>query len=112
MSLVDEQYKFLRDVSKLVMFAADNGIVITGGELWRTREQQERYVATGLSKTMDSKHLKRLAIDLNVIKDGKLATSASDYKALGDYWESLSPSNRWGGRFTSFTDAPHFERNV
>lgn len=111
MSLVDEQWAFLQDVSKLIQFAASNGYTVTGGELWRTPEQQKRYVELGLSKTMNSKHLQRLAIDLNLIVNGQLG-KPGDYRVLGEYWESLSEKNRWGGHFTSFIDAPHFERNV
>ena len=72
MSLVTEQQAFLLDVCRLVAFATKQGFVVTGGELFRTAEQQEIYVKTGRSKTMNSYHLKRCAIDLNFFKDGKL----------------------------------------
>ena len=42
---------------------------MTGGELARTPEQQAIYFKTGRSKTMNSIHLKRCAIDLNFFKD-------------------------------------------
>ena len=65
MGLVSEQAAFLLDACKIIQFAAEKGFTVTGGELWRTPEQQEIYVKTGKSKTMNSNHLKRLAIDLN-----------------------------------------------
>ncbi len=46
--------------------------MVTGGELARTPEQQAIYVKTGRSKTLNSIHLKRCAIDLNFFKDGKI----------------------------------------
>ncbi len=112
MSLVAEQAAFLQDVAKLIVKAGSLGIVLTGGELYRTAEQQEIYLKTGKSKTSKSNHLKRLAIDFNFFIDGKLTYEKKLIQPLGDYWESLNPANRWGGNFKSFTDAPHFERNV
>lgn len=112
MALVAEQAAFLLDAGRLVAFATEQGFVVTGGELHRTPEQQAIYVQTGRSKTMDSFHLKRLAIDLNFFKDGKLVYDVEQLRPVGDYWESLSPSNSWGGNWKSFKDVPHFERRA
>ncbi|NBW52234.1 MAG: M15 family peptidase, partial [Betaproteobacteria bacterium] len=109
--LQEHQAAFLLDMCKLIQHATDQGFVVTGGELWRTPEQQKVYVQTGRSKTLKSKHLDRLAIDLNIFRDGKLC-SVYEIEPLGDYWESLSPMNRWGGRFSKLKDGPHFERNI
>jgi hypothetical protein len=87
MSLSQEQAAFLLDACKLIQYATEQGFMVTGGELARTPEQQAIYVKTGRSKTLNSIHLKRCAIDLN-------------------------PKNRWGGNFKSLVDCPHFERNV
>lgn len=112
MSLVPEQAAFLLDVCKLVQYASQNGWVVTGGELFRTPEQQEIYLKTGRSKTMASNHLRRLAVDLNFFRDGQLMMDKTAVAPLGAYWESLHPNNRWGGNFKSLVDVPHFERNV
>ena len=110
--LVTEQAEFLRDVVRLIEYASDTGWVVTGGELWRTPEQQAQYVKTGRSKTLQSNHLRRLAIDLNFFKDGKLVYDVAALRPLGTFWEALNPKNRWGGNFKSLIDVPHFERNV
>lgn len=115
MGLVTEQDAFLADLVKLLSRARDMGFIVTGGELFRTPEQQQIHIRAGRSKTMNSQHLKRLAIDLNffiVGGNGKLTLTydVDDLKPLGDYWESLSPANRWGGNWKSFKDTPHFER--
>lgn len=55
--LVAEQAAFLLDVCKLIQFATAEGWVITGGELWRSPGQQEIYIKSGRSKTMNSNHL-------------------------------------------------------
>ena len=113
MKLVDEQAAFLLDVVKLLQVATASGFQVTGGELYRTAEQQEIYVQRGLSKTLNSNHLRRLAIDLNFFKAGKLVQSREELRAVGEFWESLNPPvNRWGGNFKSIVDTPHFERNV
>jgi hypothetical protein len=112
MSLVAEQAAFLLDVCKLIQYATEQGFVVTGGELARTVEQQQIYVKSGRSKTMNSIHLKRCAIDLNFFKDGKLTYDIKALTPVGVYWESLHPKNQWGGFWKSFKDVPHFQRTV
>jgi len=113
MSMVNEQAAFLLDVCKLIQYGSSQGWVITGGELYRTVEQQEIHFKAGRSKTMNSNHLKRCAIDLNFFKNGKLTWDKNEIAPLGSYWESLNPQkNRWGGNFKSLVDVPHFERNA
>ena len=112
MSMVQEQAAFLLDVCDLIQWCVENGWTVTGGELYRTAEQQEIYVKTGRSKTMNSNHLRRLAIDLNFFRDGKLVATKAELAPIGAYWESRDRKNRWGGNFKSLVDTPHFERNV
>ncbi len=115
MGLVEKQSEFLIHVTQLLAKAYDLDFVVTGGEVYRTVEQQKLYIQQGRSKTMNSKHLKRLAIDLNFFKkndDGKLTLTydVNVLKPLGNFWESLHPNNSWGGNWNSFKDTPHFER--
>lgn len=110
MSVVQEQFEFLKDVGNLLGKAIELGFVVTGGELYRTPEQQAIYVKDGRSQTMASNHLRRCAIDLNFFKDGKLTYDVETLRPLGEYWRSLNPKNEWGGFWKSFKDTPHFER--
>ena len=112
MSLVAEQAEFLKDAAKLINKCFELGFVVTGGELFRTPEQQAIYIQKGLSKTSNSMHLKRCALDLNFFKDGAMIGSREPLIPVGKYWESLHPKNRWGGNFKNFVDCPHFERQV
>lgn len=113
MALATEQAAFLLDAVKLIVFANEQGFVVTGGELFRTPEQQEIYVKTGRSKTMNSNHLKRLAIDLNFIdKAGQLCYDVAALTPIGKYWESLDSKNSAGMFWQSFKDMPHFERRA
>ncbi len=73
------------------------------------------HVKNGRSVTMNSQHLKRLAVDLNFFKtmsDGelKLTYDVEEIRPLGQFWETLDTANRWGGNWDSFKDTPHFER--
>jgi hypothetical protein len=112
MSLHDEQWLFLKDVVRLINFADMYGIELTGGELFRTPEQQRIYLDEGKSHTANSNHLRRLAIDFNFFINGELTYDPEKIKPLGTYWETLDPKNRWGGNFPGFQDVPHFERMV
>ena len=106
MSLSQEQAAFLLDTCKLIQYATEQGFMA------RTPEQQALHVKAGRSKTMNSIHLKRCAIDLNFFKDGQIIWDKGILAPLGAFWESLHPKNRWGGNFKSLVDCPHFERNV
>lgn len=107
MTLGEHQQRFSRDLVKLLQFAFERGYEARIGEVLRPVEMQKIYVETGRSKTMNSNHLKKCAADIHWFKGGELCYPAS----LGDYWESLDPLNRWGGRW-KFKDEPHYERNV
>lgn len=116
--MVREQFEFLRDTLALMDFAIRSGFTITYGEVSRTLEQQQIYFNTGKSKTMNSRHLVKMAIDLNFIRDGKLIYDAETLAPVGRFWMSLNPKNRWGGDWNhngntkdeNWHDTPHFER--
>lgn len=110
MSAISEQAAFLLDMGRLVLKATELGFQVTAGELYRTPEQQEIYVRTGRSKTMQSLHLQRRAVDLNFFKSGKLVYDKAAIAPLGAYWESLHPWNSWGGNGIKLVDVPHFSR--
>ena len=63
MSMVNEQAAFLLDMCRLIQHGTSLGFTITAGELYRTPEQQEIYMKTGRSQTMNSLHLQRLGIN-------------------------------------------------
>ena len=110
MSLSQEQAAFLLDACKLIEHATEQGFTVTGGELARTPEQQAIYFKTGRSKTMNSLHLTRRAVDLNFFRDGKLVYDKAAIAPLGAFWESLHPLNSWGGNGVKLVDTPHFSR--
>jgi len=112
MSNVSEQAAFLLDLGRLVQKATELGFQVTAGELYRTPEQQQIYVKTGRSRTMQSLHLQRRAVDLNFFLNGKLVYDKAVLAPLGAYWESLHPWNSWGGNGIKLVDVPHFSRGM
>lgn len=112
MTLGQHQEAFSKDLTKLFLYIQSNGFDIRIGEVERTIYQQRAYMRQGKSKTMNSMHLKRCAIDLFIFKEGEWVTTKTELEEIGHYWENLSPKNQWGGNWKSFQDVPHFERHV
>jgi hypothetical protein len=112
MKLIEQQCLFLKDITKLINWAVEQGYIVTEGEGWRTQEQQDIYWNTGKTKVKHSRHQDRLAHDFNFfLQDGTYLTTKEQIQPIGDYWESLSPENTWGGNW-QFTDVPHFQRTL
>ena len=98
-SLSKKQREFTLMVGRLIDFIYSHNMEATLGEVWRTPYQQAKYFLDGKSKTLHSKHLQRLAIDLNLFINNRYITDPEKYRPLGEYWESINPENVWGGRF-------------
>jgi peptidoglycan L-alanyl-D-glutamate endopeptidase CwlK len=96
----------------------DAGYQITAGEFLRPQVLEDIYVKEGKSHTSHSLHPEKLAGDLFFFKDGLWIQEKHDLQHIGDYWEYMSPKNRWGGNFptwypkTTFIDVYHFERHI
>jgi peptidoglycan L-alanyl-D-glutamate endopeptidase CwlK len=80
----------------------------------RTKERQKQLVASGASRTMNSRHITGHAVDLVPIgPNGKAAFDWPLYDVLGPAVERAAEAEgvaiAWGGRWTSFRDGPHFE---
>ena len=85
----------------------------TVGEGLRTKERQAKLFAEGKSKTLNSKHLTGRAVDLWVLKDGKVTWDKVAYDNLAPFVKQaakeLEINIRWGGDFKGFFDGPHYE---
>lgn len=106
MTLGEKQRKFTLLVAQLIIRAYEQGYELTFSEAYRTPEQAALNAQKG-SGIRNSLHTKRLAVDLNLFKDGVYKTLSQDYKPLGDYWKTLDPLCRWGGDFSK-PDGNHF----
>ena len=93
------QRKFPPLVAELIQFAYEQGYEITFGDAFRSpRVFGHPGVRKGYGKP-NSNHKRRIAIDLNLFKNGKYLAKTKDHEELGRYWESLDPDCIWGGRF-------------
>ena len=128
MNLSTHQQIFTQNIALLILKANSLGVNLTFGEAFRSVDQQLLYFhgftvrpedvrlelisSSKRSRTLNSNHLKRLAVDFNFFVGGVHTFTNPVVEELGKYWESLDPLNRWGGNFKKFYDAPHFERCI
>lgn len=106
MTLGEKQRRFVELVGKLIEWAYSNGYELTFSEAYRTPEQAALNAKSG-SGISNSLHTKRLAIDLNLFKDGVFLTTTDAHRPLGNYWKTLDPEARWGGDFSK-PDGNHY----
>jgi hypothetical protein len=97
MSLSKKQQDFARHVADLIHQIYARGYACTFGHAYRCQD-----CPIGMT---DSVHKSRLAVDLNLFKDGEYLTDTEDYRQFGMYWEALGEHNRWGG---AWDDGNHF----
>lgn len=102
-TLLQRQQRFAEMAAKLIQKAVELGYKVTLGDAYRDPRVHGEFgkrVGYGESKSF---HKLRLAIDLNLFKDGKYLPNASAHSELGAWWEAQGGS--WGGRFQ---DANHY----
>ena len=119
MSLGSTQREFSRHVAELIEFIYKSGYECTLGDAYRDPRvfgemgtknsiisEVESYPAYGRAQ---SAHKQRLAIDLNLFKDGLYLRHTEAHRLFGDFWKGVHPENRWGGDFSN-PDGNHYSR--
>jgi hypothetical protein len=106
MTLREKQSTFALLVAQLLLTADDLGYQVTLGEAWRSAKEAARLAATGAG-IAKSLHCDRLAIDLNLFKNGVYLRKTEDYAELGAWWKKQHDLARWGGDFPR-KDGNHF----
>jgi hypothetical protein len=97
MGLLAKQQAFARKVAALIDQAHALGYEVTLGDAHH-RDPRCPY------GSKSSRHRARLAIDLNLFRDGEYLRRTEDHRPLGEWWESVG--GIWGGRFD---DGNHYE---
>jgi len=103
LGLLQKQFKFLEMVAALITHAHSLGYTLTLGDGYRDPRvfgQIGERKGYGESR---SAHKQRLAIDLNLFREGRWLSGTEDHRPLGEFWESLGGT--WGGRFN---DGNHY----
>ena len=105
MRLGEKQRLFMRLLPRLLDKAHELGFEVTGGDLYRDpRVHGDLGVRKSYSHP-NSAHKVRLAIDLNLFRDGEFLQLTEDHRELGEWWEKQHELCRWGGRFN---DGNHY----
>lgn len=96
LTLRQKQSIFAELVADLIIYAYKEGYEITLGDAHRSKIEAIRL---GFEESL---HVSKLAIDLNLFRDGKYLRSTKSHLPLGLWWEARSTSEYeccWGGRF-------------
>ena len=96
MTLREKQSAFAWQVARLIQEAVRMGYEVTLGN------------TTAPTGYPPSNHPKRLAIDINLFRDGRYISSTESHRPLGEWWERQSTEEyecAWGGRFN---DGNHY----
>jgi len=102
-TLRQKQSRFASMIPGLINKAQELGFEITLGDAYRDpRLHGWPGVKMGYGHSK-SAHKVRLAIDLNLFKDGAYLSKTEDHKPLGEWWEAQGGT--WGGRFN---DGNHY----
>lgn len=83
-------------------------------EVLRTPERQKKLVASGASKTMNSRHITGHAVDLGAKNDeGDICWDWPLYYKIADAMKAaaveLDIPLEWGGDWKNFKDGPHYQ---
>lgn len=113
MKLSDQQAIFTKNVVCLIYYLIDVlGWKVVIGEVWRREVTQKWLFKKGWTKTLNSDHRYKLAVDLFVWIEGIFLNNAKEnkevMKSAGDYWKTLNKQNYWGGDYKTFCDINHF----
>lgn len=107
MTLGQKQRLFTNLVGQLIEHAYKIGYELTLGDAYRDPRVHGDVGVKKSYSSANSVHKQRLAVDLNLFRDGRYLTSSEDHKPLGEFWKSLHPDCRWGGDFSS-PDGNHY----
>lgn len=104
-TLSQKQRRFAKWVPRLIDKAYEMGYEVTLGDAYR---DPRLFGWVGESKGYghrNSCHKSRLAIDLNLFKDGVYITDDTGHKELGAWWKSQGPDHASG---LDFQDPNHY----
>ena len=102
-TLSQKQRRFARMVGEFIPKVYGLGYEITFGDAYRDPRLHGEVGAKLGYGHAKSCHKVRLAIDLNLWKNGQYLTTTEAYTEIGKVWESMGGT--WGGRFN---DGNHF----
>lgn len=118
MKLNRRSLKNLEGVHKDLVAVIERAAAITKIEFMvieglRTIDRQRQLVASGASRTMNSRHLTGHAVDVVPLVEGKIRWDWPLYHELAVYIKAAADDVmvpiEWGGDWVSFKDGPHWQ---
>lgn len=102
-----KQELFMRLMPRLVDFVHSLGFEIRGGDLFRDpRVHGALGVKMGYGHPK-SAHKLKIAIDLNLFKNGAFVEDTEAHRPIGTWWKAQHELCRWGGDFSK-PDGNHY----
>ena len=107
MRLGEAQETFAELLPNLLIKIYASGYKARLGDLFRDPRSHGEFGEKGVYGRSNSQHKNKCAIDINLISpEGEYLSATDDHKDFGEYWETLHPHCRWGGRYN---DGNHYE---
>ena len=113
-SLLSKVHKDLQKVINRALEISEVDFMVIEG--LRTITRQKQMVATGMSKTMNSRHLTGHAVDIypidengNVVRNWEGEYFHKMAKAVKQAAKELNIPIEWGGDWKTIVDGPHFQ---
>ena len=79
----------------------------------RTADRQKRLLEQGRSMTLNSYHLKGLAVDVAILHRGKAIWDFREFERFNEYVQEaagkIGAHVTWGGEWETLKDGPHFQ---
>lgn len=96
-TLGQKQQRFARMLPRLLDKAHELGFEVTLGDAYRDPRAFGPLGTRGVYGKARSAHKLRLAVDLNLFRNGEFLQDSASHAPLGEWWESQG--GVWGGRF-------------
>ena len=109
MTLSEHQQEFALHIGYLLQHINAAGYACTFGDAYRSPLAFGGMGEKAPYGRYTSAHKQRLAVDLNLFKDGRYLEDTEDHRPIGEYWKALHQLNRWGGDFKN-KDGNHYSR--
>lgn len=95
----------MRLVPRLIDKAHELGFEVTVGDAYRDPRAFGKVGDDGPYGAAYSCHKSKLAIDLNLFRNGDFVETTEGHRELGEWWERQNDACCWGGRFN---DGNHY----
>jgi len=99
MRLGKKQELFMRLLPMLIIKAHELGFEVRGGDLFRDPRSHGEYGEKPGYSASFSNHKLKIAVDLNLMRNGRLVQTTRGHRKLGLWWEKQHELCVWGGQY-------------